>query len=221
MLPTAFFDRPAPMVAKDLIGKVIRRRYRELWLAAAIVETEAYGADQGNHAWHGRSKAREAMWAPAGTIYMYLSRGGDSLNVSVQEEGHVVLIKSARPWVDERSGGESFAKMHKLNPGSKGRRKDHKLLSGQALLARSLDLRLSDWNGKSFDPAAFFIEDVNYRPASIIRCRRLGLPADWAPDLMLRYVDEAHVHSATQNPLGKRVWREGPDYQRLTWKDVP
>ncbi|MBX2874461.1 MAG: DNA-3-methyladenine glycosylase, partial [Saprospiraceae bacterium] len=75
MLPTAFYDRPAPSVAKELIGKVIRRRYRELWLAAAIVETEAYGADPGNHAWHGRSKAREAMWAPPGTIYMYLSRG--------------------------------------------------------------------------------------------------------------------------------------------------
>lgn len=56
---------------------------------------------------------------------------------------------------------------------------------------------------------------------TVIRCRRLGLPTDWAPDLMLRYVDEAHVRSATQNPLGKRTWREGLDYQRLNCGDVP
>ncbi|MEO0468673.1 MAG: 3-methyladenine DNA glycosylase, partial [Bacteroidota bacterium] len=94
-----------------------------------------------------------------------------------------------------------------------------KLLAGQALLARAMDLRVSEWNGKPFDADELFIEDAGYQPHSIIRCRRLGLPDSWDPDLMLRYVDEAHLRSATQNPLGKRNWTEGRDYQRLTQND--
>ncbi len=216
MLSTAFFNRPAPIVAQELIGKIVRRKYEDLWLAAAIVETEAYGADKGNHASLGRTPAREAMWAPAGTIYMYMSLGGDSFNISVSGGGHVVLIKGARPWLDKMSGPETLATMHSLNPGSKGNRPDHKLLAGQALFARALNLKVPDWNGKQFDPDNLYIEDAGYKPTSIIQCKRLGLPEHREPDLLLRYVDAAQVRSATQNPLGKKDWQEGVDYQRLT-----
>ncbi|MEO1053845.1 MAG: DNA-3-methyladenine glycosylase [Bacteroidota bacterium] len=221
MLPTTFYDREAPLVAKELVGKVVRRKHGNIWLSACIVETEAYGSDKGNHAWLGRTPAREAMWAPSGTIYMYLSLGGDSLNISVRGQGHVVLIKGGRPWIDRFSGVEALEAMHKFNPGSKGNRKDYKLLAGQSLFAKALDLKVSAWNGEQFDPGRFFIEDTGYRPASIIRCRRLGLPEHRAPDLMLRYVDESHVRSATQNPLGKKSWKEGIDYQRLKREDAP
>lgn len=219
MLPATFFARPPATVAIDLVGKIIRRRHGSLWLSAAIVETEAYGKDKGNHASLGRIPSREAMWAPPGIIYMYFSLGGDSLNISVQGGGNVVLIKGARPWVDNLSGLDALAAMHALNPSSRGPRRDHKLLAGQALLARALNLKVNDWTGKSFDPENFFIEDVGYRPASIVRCRRLGLPKGRDENLMLRYVDEAHVRSATQNPLGKRAWVEGADYQRLVWQE--
>jgi DNA-3-methyladenine glycosylase len=215
MIPATFFDRPSPDVAKDLVGKVIRRRHGSLWLAAAIVETEAYGGEKGSHAWLGRTPSREAMWAPAGTIYMYFSRGSDSLNVSVTGDGHAVLVKSGYPWLDDLSGPESLAAMHSLNPGRQGPRPDHKLLAGQTLLARALNLQVAEWTGKQFDPESFFIEDTGYRPASIVRCRRLGIPKGRDEDLMLRFVDEEHVRSATQNPLTKRAWSEGPDYQRL------
>ena len=157
------------------------------------------------------------MWAPAGTIYMYYSRGGDSLNVSVKGDGHAVLIKAARPWVDALAGPEAVAAMHALNPGPRGPRPDHKLLAGQTLLARALNLSVPEWTGKQFDPDSFFVDDTGYRPTSIIRCRRLGIPRGRDEDLMLRYVDEAHVRSATQNPLSKRSWTEGSDYQRQAW----
>ncbi|OJJ15408.1 hypothetical protein BKI52_39000 [marine bacterium AO1-C] len=221
MLSNDFFEREAPVVAKELIGKVVRRKYGNLWLAAAIVETEAYGSDKGNHAWLGRTAERESMWSPAGTIYMYMSQGGDSFNISVTGGGHVVLIKGGRPWIDKTSSIESLDAMQKLNPGAKGPRPAHKLLAGQALFARALDLKVSAWDGKQFDAEQFFIEDAGYRPKSIIRCRRLGLPKHRAPDLMLRYVDAAHLRSATQNPLGKKAWIAGKDYQRLSWEDLP
>lgn len=221
MITAKFFDRPSPIVAKELVGKVLRRRYGSLWLSAAIVETEAYDDDKGNHAWLGRTPAREAMWAPAGTIYMYYSLGGDSLNISVKGDGHVVLIKGGRPLISGPSGLDALAVMHTLNPKNHGQRPIHKLLAGQALLARALNLKVPEWTGKQFDPDLFFVENIGYRPASIIRCRRLGLPEGRGEHMMLRYVDEAQVKSATQNPLGKRAWKEGADYQRLSWDDLP
>ncbi len=221
MIPVSFFDRPSPIVAKELVGKILLRRHGSLWLAAAIVETEAYGGEKGSHSWLGRTPSREPMWAPAGTIYMYYSRGGDSLNISVNGAGHAVLIKAGRPWLDGPSGSEALAAMHALNPGPRGPRPDHKLLAGQTLLARALNLRVPQWTGRQFDRGTFFIEDSGYRPASILRCRRLGIPEGRDEHLMLRYVDEAQVRSATQNPLSKRGWKEGPDYQRLTREDLP
>lgn len=196
MIPVTFFHRPSPVVAKDLVGKILRRRHGSLWLAAAIVETEAYGGEKGSHSWLGRTPSREPMWAPGGTIYMYFSRGGDSLNVSAKGDGHAVLIKAGRPWLDAQSGADALAAMHELNPGPRGPRPDHRLLAGQTLLARALNLRVPEWTGKQFDAASFFIDDTGYRPTSILHCRRIGIPKGRDEDLMLRFVDEAHVIAA-------------------------
>lgn len=41
-LPDSFFDRDAQLLARELLGKVIRHRVGDLWLSARIIETEAY-----------------------------------------------------------------------------------------------------------------------------------------------------------------------------------
>ena len=95
MLPDAFFDRDAQLLARDLLGKVIRHRVNGLWLSARIIETEAYYiADKGSHASLGFTQKRKALFLDGGHIYMYYARGGDSLNFSAHGPGNAVLIKS-------------------------------------------------------------------------------------------------------------------------------
>ena len=90
------FNQDAQVLAQALLGKVIRIKHDELWLAARIIETEAYFlADKASHASLGYTEKRKALFMPAGTIYMYYARGRDSLNSSAQGEGNAVLIKSA------------------------------------------------------------------------------------------------------------------------------
>ncbi|MBO6277811.1 MAG: DNA-3-methyladenine glycosylase, partial [Pseudomonas sp.] len=49
-LPDTFFDRDAQLLARELLGKVIRHRVDGLWLSARIIETEAYYCiDKGSH----------------------------------------------------------------------------------------------------------------------------------------------------------------------------
>lgn len=215
MLSNEFFNRAADVVARDLVGKIIRRRYGVQWLTAAIVETEAYCADKASHSYLGRTPSREAMWAAPGTIYMYHSRGGPSLNFSVAGDGHAVLIKAARPW-DTANSAAGLRIMHRLNPGKAAQRADHRLLSGQGLLSRALGLTVADWNGQTMQPMRFFVEDTGYRPASIVRCRRLGIPPGRDGHLLLRHVDAGFARSATENPLTKRHWVEGVDFEMIS-----
>ncbi|AHV91620.1 methylpurine-DNA glycosylase family protein [Bordetella holmesii ATCC 51541] len=104
-LPDSFFDRDAATLARDLLGKILRRRWGSLWLSARIIETEAYYlTDKGSHASLGYTHKRRALFMGGGTIYMYYARGSDSLNFSARGQGNAVLIKSAFPWLDAVSG---------------------------------------------------------------------------------------------------------------------
>lgn len=94
-LPDSFFDRDAQVLARALLGKIIRHRHQGHWLAARIIETEAYYlAEKGSHASLGYTEKRRALFLDGGHIYMYYARGGDSLNFSAQGPGNAVLIKT-------------------------------------------------------------------------------------------------------------------------------
>ena len=216
MLPSAFFDRDPQTVARALVGKVLRRRVDGLWLAAQVVEVEAYyRREKGSHASLGRTPGREALFMRPGTIYMYYARGGDSLNVSCRGGGNAVLFKAARPFVDERSPAASVARMHAGNPGARGARPVERLCAGQTLLCRALALRVPEWNQRTFDPAQFFLEDVGYTPTALVQARRLGIPPGRDEHLPYRFVDAGALRSATANPLSRRGAREGVDYRIL------
>lgn len=76
-LEKAFFERDTVEVAKDLVGKVLVHRTSDGVLRLRISETEAYcgEADTACHAHKGRTKRTEVMYAPAGTVYIYLCYG--------------------------------------------------------------------------------------------------------------------------------------------------
>ncbi|NWL21632.1 DNA-3-methyladenine glycosylase [Pseudomonas umsongensis] len=212
-LPDAFFDRDAQILARDLLGKVIRHRVGDLWLSARIIETEAYYcAEKGSHASLGYTEKRKALFLDGGHIYMYYARGGDSLNFSAQGPGNAVLIKSAYPWVDELSGPSSLAQMLLNNPDAQGRpRPSQKLCAGQTLLCKALGLKVPVWDAKRFDHEVLLVEDVGQTPAHVIQATRLGIPHGRDEHLMYRFVDAAYAAYCTRNPL-RRGQVEGRDY---------
>lgn len=216
MLGDDFFDRDARVVARALLGCVLRRRWRGQWLAARVIETEAYRrAEKGSHASLGRTPSREALFMPPGTLYMYYSRAGDSLNVSCRGEGDAVLFKSGHPYLDDRSGPEALALMHSLNPARDGsQRKPERLCAGQTLLCRSLALKVPDWTGRRFGEA-FYAEDVGDAPPVALQAPRLGIPTGRDEHLPYRYVDERYARWCTSDPRRKRAWREGLEWRRL------
>jgi len=192
---TAFFNQDAASLARALLGKVIQHRYKGHWLAARIIETEAYYQDEkGSHASLGYTDRRRALFMPAGTIYMYYARGKDSLNISCQGEGNAVLIKSALP--PENISPAALKMMQKLNPTVSGEaRAVEKLCAGQTLLCRALNIKVVDWDQQPFDAQRLFIDDTDYQPERIIQAPRLGIPAGRDEHLMLRFIDPAYARN--------------------------
>jgi DNA-3-methyladenine glycosylase len=212
-LPDSFFNRDAQILARDLLGKVIRHKVGELWLSARIIETEAYYcAEKGSHASLGYTEKRKALFLDGGHIYMYYARGGDSINFSAQGPGNAVLIKSAYPWVDALSDANSLAQMQLNNPDASGAlRPPERLCAGQTLLCKALGLKVTAWDAKRFDAQMLYVEDVNQTPASIIQTTRLGIPAGRDEHLMYRFVDAQFARFCTRNPL-RRGQVEGRDF---------
>jgi len=215
ILEKAFFNRDACVVASDLLGKVIRHKYRQHWLSAQIIETEAYYIDEkGSHSSLGESPRRKAMFMPAGTIYMYYARGQDSFNISVRGKGNAILLKSAFPYADTLTSEQGLKIMQQLNPQKNGQlRSLEKLCAGQTLLCKALNLQVSQWDQQSFNKVTLYIEDIGYTPKKIIQTTRLGIPVGRDEHKLYRFIDFSHVKNCTSNPLTKRI---KPDYTILT-----
>lgn len=98
VLPRAFYDRPAEVVARALLGKVIVHGA----VAARIVETEAYLglSDRAAHAWRGETPRTKVLFGPPGHAYVYLIYGMyECLNLVAEGEGSpgCVLIRALEP----------------------------------------------------------------------------------------------------------------------------
>lgn len=206
ILSNSFFNQDACELAKQLLGKVIRRKYKQAWLSAQIIETEAYYRDEkGSHASLGFTEKRKALFMPAGTIYMYYARGSDSLNVSCLGKGNAVLIKSVFPVTDALTHSESMQIMQQLNPLPSGQiRPIEKLCNGQTLLCRSLSIKVADWDQQQFDPNSFYFDDTGSMPERIIQTTRLGIPQGRDETLPYRFIDFNFAPYCTRNPLTRR-----------------
>jgi DNA-3-methyladenine glycosylase len=134
-LPASFYRRDTAVVARDLLGCRLTRRFPDgKKLAVVIVETEAYLGvkDRAAHTWNGRKTQRVApMWGPGGHAYVYFVYGmHHCLNVVTQAAGvpEAVLLRA----------GVSEDWWRKWGPPSSLSKQNILLLSGPARLCAYL-----------------------------------------------------------------------------------
>ncbi|HEY8379060.1 MAG TPA: DNA-3-methyladenine glycosylase [Nannocystis sp.] len=113
LLPQAFFARDALVVARELLGKLLRRD--AVTLRITEVEAYRYPGDTANHCRMGRTERNAPMWGPGGRCYVYLCYGVHhmlNLTTGAEGEGAAVLIRAAEPVtglseIQRRRGGKS------------------------------------------------------------------------------------------------------------------
>lgn len=136
---------PAPAVAPLLLGAVVTAEHAGERVSARIVEIEAYGGldDPASHAYRGRTTRNAAMFAAAGTAYVYFTYGMHyCLNVAVGPPGEAsaVLLRAA-----EITDGLGVARRRRTTPSGRVPR-DRDLARGPARLAQALGVT-TDHNG--------------------------------------------------------------------------
>lgn len=100
-LAREFFARDVRLVARDLLGRVLRTTTPDGPTAGVIVETEAYRRDDSCcHTFRGRTARNAAMFGPPGTVYVYFIYGmHHCVNLVGEEEGSgcAVLLRALAP----------------------------------------------------------------------------------------------------------------------------
>ncbi len=117
-LERPFFERWPDQVAYGLIGAHMTVRHDEGSVRVRIVETEAYGGedDPASHAYRGRSARNDAMFGPAGHLYVYRIYGLHwCMNVVTRgpHQASAVLLRGAE-LLDDHEGQVAPISAHAL-----------------------------------------------------------------------------------------------------------
>jgi len=100
-LAAPFYRRPALVVARDLLGRVLCRELPDgTVLRGRLVEVEAYDGpeDRASHAYRGVTKRNRWMFEHGGIAYVYLVYGmHHCLNIVTSDAGHpaAILLRAA------------------------------------------------------------------------------------------------------------------------------
>lgn len=140
LLNRPFFTRDTVTVAKDLLGKIIIRKYEGTVLKGMIVETEAYTSnDPACHAFKGKTNRNCALFGEVGHAYVYFIYGNHYCLNFVARTNDMpaggVLIRALEPI----NGIETIKKLRKTN-------NIHELTNGPGKLTQALAIDRS-FNG--------------------------------------------------------------------------
>ncbi|HEY5540102.1 MAG TPA: DNA-3-methyladenine glycosylase [Coriobacteriia bacterium] len=195
-LPSAFFDRPPELVARELLGCVVATCVGGVLTAGVIVETEAYlgRGDTGSHASTRGVTARNAvMYGPPGTAYVYFTYGNHHmLNLVCEPEGvaGAVLIRALRPI-------EGIAEMTSRRHG----RPLRELCDGPGKLAAALGIDLGD-NGSVLGEGRISVYDGDRpSPGEVAVSGRIGLTSGHELELRFYVAEDPFVSRGRPGPL--------------------
>jgi DNA-3-methyladenine glycosylase len=132
-LARSFYARPATVVARELLGRLLVRRQRGLTLVGRIVESEAYAeGDPASHSFRGPTPRNAVMFGPPGQLYVYFTYGMHFCSNVVTGrigEGCAVLLRAVEPL----AGLESMAER-------RGTSDERLLCAGPGRLTRAFDI---------------------------------------------------------------------------------
>ena len=185
-----FYDRDARIVAEDLIGKILVRKYKDTVIKSRIVETEAYIAaiDKASHGYGGKITPRtKIMFGPPGYTYVYFIYGMYyCLNFVTEKEGtcSAVLIRAAEPLINEEEMCINRYNKH-LNELTKYQKRN--ISNGPGKLCNALKITKKQ-NGADLIGDEIYVEDDGFRDFKTEKSKRINIDyAEEAKDFLWRY----------------------------------
>jgi DNA-3-methyladenine glycosylase len=201
-LPVSFFDRPADVVARELLGALVVSGLGGGRASGRIVETEAYLGyrDPASHGYlHRRNERNSALFGPPGSWYVYLSYGIHwCANLVCEAEGtaSAVLLRALEPV-------EGVQRMRER----RGRDDDRELCSGPGKLCQALGITRDNLDGRMMVESAVIVEPARVAlPFEVDTGPRIGITkaADWPLRFMVKGNSHVSVRGARAGPSASR-----------------
>jgi len=179
-LSRTFFARPAPEVARDLLGKLLVHKLNGHTLAGKIVEAEAYlgDDDQAAHAARRLTSRTKVLFGPPGHAYVYFIYGMyECLNLVCEPDGIAgcVLIRALEPLAGIEEMQSRRPATHRLRDLASGPGK-LTLAMGITRALYGCDITRGDLQVREFSDAD---------PVEIVTTTRVGISV--SRDLPLRF----------------------------------
>lgn len=190
-LKRSFYDRDARIVAEDLIGKVLVRKYNDTIIKVRINETEAYIAeiDKASHAYGNKITPRtKIMFGPPGFTYVYFIYGMYyCMNFVTEKEGtcSAVLIRGAEPLenIEEMSINRYNKTLEQL---TKNQIKN--ISNGPGKLCNALKIT-KEHNGVDLIGNEIYVENDGYKDFYVEKTKRINIDyAEEARDFLWRFI---------------------------------
>ncbi len=189
-LQRSFYDRDARIVAEDLIGKILVRKYEDKIIKVRITETEAYIAeiDKASHGYGGKVTPRtKIMFGPPGYTYVYFIYGMYyCLNFVTEGENicSAVLVRGVEP---VKNINEML--INRYNTSEKLSKNQIKNLSnGPGKLCNALRITKED-NGLDLTGSELYLEDDGFNDFIVEKTKRINIDyAEEAKDFLWRYI---------------------------------
>jgi DNA-3-methyladenine glycosylase len=201
-LDKSFYARPAPLVARDCLGKFLVFRTPAERLVGRIVETEAYLGirDRAAHSYGARRTARnEVMWGPAGRAYVFFIYGMHFHLNLVTDDSEIptaVLLRAVEPV----SGLDTMLRRRRYP------KKPELVSNGPGKLCEAFGIDRSH-NGWDLCVPPLYLAHGS-APRRILRCPRIGVDyaGSWAAR-RLRFVDAESRYLSVPSPANARLCR--------------
>jgi DNA-3-methyladenine glycosylase len=192
-LPREFYAQDSLEVARQLLGKVLVRKWNGKRLAGRIVETEAYlgPTDVASHARHGPASKAAPMFGEPGHAYIYFTYGMHYCLNCVTEpvgSGTAVLLRALEPL-------EGIDVMRKFRQARNPERQlpEVQLTNGPGKMCQALALDTAT-NGTDLLGNKLWIEDSPALPdAGVERSARVGIARGREHQWRFYIKDSTHI----------------------------
>ena len=169
ILKKEFYERETITVAKQLIGKKLTRKIKNLNLTGIITETEAYRGrdDPASHAATNLTNRNSIMFGPVGMSYVYFTYGMYfMLNVvakSKKQNAGAVLIRGIYP----QDGIKIMIK-------NRGMKDINKITNGPGKLTMAMNISMKENNLNLTKKSSIYISE-GIIPKKIKKSPRIGI----------------------------------------------
>lgn len=181
ILDKKFYYRKADKVAPELLGKILLKKEKDIFIGGRIVETEAYlGSDDPASISYQKKKRKlsQKLYGEPGEIFIYMVHGNWLLNILVDKENipAAILIRAIEPLYG----------LHIIKE-RRNVKRERDLTNGPGKFTKALNID-DQYNGYNVsDPSSpiIIVDDSKILNEKIARSKRIGVSEDL--DIPLRF----------------------------------